>query len=196
MSLHLLVQAIDNAPHHVYEWLQSGFAVYTLEVRAAIQSNLDRLDEWTNRHVVKFNKDKCSRTCYFPETIQTEADWLGSSSVNKLLEVLGNNRLHMNKECTPEVMKANSILGPINRNIASRSSEVIPLYLALIRLHLEYCICFWCPRMRKNAEKLDWAQQRTMKHHRSWSACLPSEERLRDWGLFGLEKRQLWSRGV
>jgi len=50
--------------------------------------------------------------------------------------------------------------------------------------------------MRKNAEKLDQAQQRTMKHRRSCSACLSSEEGLRDWGLFGMEKRQLWSRGM
>lgn len=54
----------------------------------------------------------------------------------------------------PAEKKGNSILGCINRNIASRWREVIiPLYLVLIRLHLEKCAHFWDPQCRKDIDE-------------------------------------------
>ena len=49
--------------------------------------------------------------------------------------------------------KANRILGSIKRSMTSRSREVIlPLYSALMRLHLENCIQFWGPQYKKDME--------------------------------------------
>jgi len=55
--------------------------------------------------------------------MQGEADWLGSCSAEKLLEILGDNKLHMNKWCTLDVMKANGILGHLINNISTSSSS-------------------------------------------------------------------------
>lgn len=40
-------------------WFGVGRTVDTFEGRAAIQRDLGRLEEWTNRNFIEFCKDKC-----------------------------------------------------------------------------------------------------------------------------------------
>ena len=46
--------------------------------------------------------------------------------------------------------KGNQIFGLIRRNITYKEKGlIVPLYKAIVRTHLEYCIQAWCPYLRK-----------------------------------------------
>ena len=78
----------------------------------------------------------------------------------------------------------------IRRNITyEEKSFIVPLYKAIVRPHLEYCLQAWSPYLRKDIDMLEKIQRRANK-------LIPGlrdlryEERLKECGLTTLDTRR------
>ena len=67
-----------------------------------------------------------------------------------------NANMQVSEQCRIAASKGNQVLGMIRRNIAYKEKSLItPLYKAIVRPHLAYCIQAWHPHLRKDVDMLE-----------------------------------------
>ena len=62
-----------------------------------------------------------------------------------------NANMKVSEQCRIAASKGNQVLGMIRRNITYKEkSLIVPLYKAIVRPHLEYCIQAWSPSQERH----------------------------------------------
>ena len=120
-----------------------------------LQDDIDKLVRWSEKWQMLFNFGKCK--CLHTGPGNTGMNYeMGGSILSKTvtekdLGVSMNANMKVLEQCRIAASKGNQILGMIRRNIIYKEkSLIVPLYKAIVRPHLEYCIQAWSPYLRKD----------------------------------------------
>jgi len=108
---------------------------------AAIQRDLDRLESWAERSLMKFNMGKC-RVLHLERNNPMHQYRLGLTYWRAALwRGTWVSWLTMSQQCGLVAKEASGILECFKKSVASRWREVLlPLYSALVRPHREYSV--------------------------------------------------------
>ena len=116
---------------------------------------------------------------------------LGRTAQENYLGVTFSADMKVSEQCGIAALKGNQILVLIRRSITYKEKQlIVPLYKAVVRPHLEYCIQAWRPYRKKDIDKLERIQRRTTKMIPELRD-LSYESRLLQCGLTKLESRRL-----
>ena len=115
-----------------------------------------------------FGKCKCLHTGPGNTGMNYE---MGGNILSKSLKekdkgVTMNANMKVSEQCRIAASKGNHVLGMIRRNITYKENSLIaPLYKAIVRPHLEYCIPAWNPHLMKDIyiDMLEKIQRRATK---------------------------------
>ena len=160
-----------------------------------LQDDIEKFVKWSEKWQMLFNFGKCK--CLHTGSGNTGMNYemggtiLSKTVKEKVLGVTMNANMKVSEQCRIAASKGNQVLGMFRRNITYKEkSLIIPLYKAIVRPHLEYCIRAWNPHLGKDVDMLEIIQRRATKLIPELRD-LTYEERLQECGLTTLETRRL-----
>ena len=125
-----------------------------------LQDDIDKLVKWYEKLQMLFNFGKCK--CLHTRPGNTGMNYeMGGTILSKTMKetdlgVTMNANKKVSEQCRIAASKSNQVLGMIRRNITYKEkSAIVPLYKAIVRHHLTYCIQAWNPHLRKDIDMLE-----------------------------------------
>ena len=136
-----------------------------------LQSDLTKLEQWSNTWQLHFNAEKCHvLTLGKFENIQHAHRYkIGNNELEhvsdeKDLGITIDSELNFGEHISRKVRVANAIVGQIRRSFSYLDCNTFRrIYTAFVRPHLEYGEAVWSPHLRKYIEMLENVQVRATK---------------------------------
>ena len=137
----------------------------------ALQSDIDELESWSKKWLLKFNIEKCHvLTLGKLENIKHTHRYLICQNElehvfdEKDLGVIFDSDLKFEDHISMKVNKANVIAGLIRRSFSFLDCKLFKkLYVTFVRPHLEYAQSVWAPHLKKHIDMLENVQVRATK---------------------------------
>ena len=129
-----------------------------------VQDDIDKLVKWSEKWQMLFNFGKCKCLHIGPGNTSMNYEMGGTILCITVKGVTMNANMNVSEQCRIAASKGNQVLGMIRRNITEKDKTlIVPLYKAIVRPHLEYCIQAWSPYLRKDIDMLEKIQRRATK---------------------------------
>ena len=128
--------------------------------KQSLHDDLDKLVKWSEKWQMLLNFGKCKRIHIGHGNMDEEYKMgdavLGRTTQEKDLRVTFSADMKVSEQCGIAALKGNQTLGLIRRTIMYKEKQlIVPLYQAIVRPHLEYCIQAWRPYCKKDIDKLE-----------------------------------------
>jgi len=160
-----------------------------------IQRDIDSLSKWAHKWQMKFNASKCKVLHFGSHNSRLDYSLDGNRLENSVEErdlgVIINQNLKSDSQVNQVAVKAHRILGMIYRTIENKTKDIIlPLYLSLVRPHLEYCVQAWSPHYYKDINKIEKVQKRAVNMIKDIRS-IDYTGKLRELNLFSMSRRRM-----
>ena len=163
-----------------------------------LQNAIDSMFDWTQKWLLKFNKDKC-KVLHLGKNNPKNKYFIGTGDQRIPLEItelekdLGVNvdpNLNFKKHVNITVKKASYASYKILKNFTFRDANIlIPIFKSMVRPVLEYGNVIWSNGLKKHLSKIENVQRKFTKHVKGLQN-LSYENRLKKLKLPSLEYRQ------
>ena len=135
-----------------------------------LQVDLDRLNAWCSKWLLKFNVSKChhlrvsSRHSTTPEIYKIDGQTIAGCKSALYLGVTLQSNFKWNEHIDNVVKGSNRLIGLLRRNFRKAPASVKQtLYKTLVRQKLEYAASVWDPYYKKDIDKLEMCQRRAVR---------------------------------
>ncbi|RUM41879.1 MAG: hypothetical protein DSY80_08180 [Desulfocapsa sp.] len=146
--------------------------------RATLQADLEELQTWSTKWLLKFHPDKC-KTMTITRRKDPEArpyvmmKKVDGGDVEHILSKVDNEKdlgirvdakLSFEQHISDKINKANQMMGLVRRSFIYLDKDNFRwLYKAIVRPHLEYINAVWSPTRKKDINSIENVQRRATK---------------------------------
>ena len=134
-----------------------------------LQSDLKKLEEWSNKWLLKFHPEKCKhmhigKSSDVVVNYQLNDTTIDQVSEEKDIGVIIDNDLSFDTHISKKCSKATSVFAMLRRSFSFMDVDIFtPVYKSMVRTHLEYASSVWAPYKMKHIEQIEAVQRRVTK---------------------------------
>ena len=160
------------------------FIIYINDIDDGITSSLLKFADDTKLLRIVGTQDHCEELQkdlhrMYRTTYQLGGTEVPTATQEKDLGIIVTENLKVSEQCAKVTKTANKVLGIIKWSYEDKSmANLLPLYKARVRPHIEYCVQAWRPYYQKDVDNLEKIQRRATRMMEELRG-MEYEERLR-----------------